>query len=773
MAQEFTIQCPKCGTYYNDLQDVCPYCGEPQPAAELAALPDEYLLAPEPPANYLPAAEDAFYHTGFEDEGEPFADDDIFAVAGDLPEPGYPPPAYDSYDDSYDYPPAPPADTSFGAVGRPDASALPDELTDYGQFAAPYSAAELADEAEQLPEDEAAEFEPAAPARRFRFRRVALGCLGLLLCGGLFYGTLGVLAVRSGLQERAMLAQTEAQTRYQRGQELLAAKSIDLAIAEFERAVKLDPNLREARQALREAQRQAQEQPTPTSQTRSAAAAENFSKAEELFKAENWPEAVQILAQVRDLDANYQAGRVADMLFEANYKLGMQLISPDKISEALAAFEQALVARPDDPQATVERTKAALYVKGMADLATDKLSAIKSFSQLYRTAPKYLDTAQQLQQAYVAYGDALTGEKEWCLAQDQYTEANKLAASPALQSKIETTSQQCREKSPVAAASQPAAVQPGVAITSPITGSVTAITTTGAITSPATTTTTTVAAAPAPATGGSTAAGNIIYSVFNPDEKRWEVLSIPASGSGSPKLLAANATMPALSPNGQILLYRSEDQASEGLHALNLTTGEDVRATIFRQYVLPRWGGENLPFVFNAKDPATGRWQFFEGFADGKSNPIVLGDGRTPAWSPNGKTIAYQGTDPEGNQPGIYLLPFGGGETTRLTSHESDRSPAFSPDGSRIAYMSTQNGNWDIYVVSVSGGQPTQVTTAPGNDGLPVWSPDGTQLAFVSDAGGSWAIHTVSAGGGKPAKVVDWSNTRREDWLMDQIGWGR
>jgi serine/threonine-protein kinase len=231
--------------------------------------------------------------------------------------------------------------------------------------------------------------------------------------------------------------------------------------------------------------------------------------------------------------------------------------------------------------------------------------------------------------------------------------------------------------------------------------------------------------------------------------------------------------MPALSPNGQILLYRSERQDSIGIHALNLTTGEDVRATVNRQHVLPRWGGENLPFIFSAQEPGSDRWQVFEGFADGKSDPIILLDGRTPDWSPNGRTIAFQGTDPAGNQPGIYLRPFGGGEATRLTSHESDRMPVFSPDNARVAYMSTQNGNWDIFVVSAAGGQPVQVAPSPANDGLPAWSPDGNQLAFISDRGGSWAIHVVDLASGNVRKLTEWDGRNRADWLEAQLWWGR
>jgi Tol biopolymer transport system component len=231
--------------------------------------------------------------------------------------------------------------------------------------------------------------------------------------------------------------------------------------------------------------------------------------------------------------------------------------------------------------------------------------------------------------------------------------------------------------------------------------------------------------------------------------------------------------MPAISPNGRILLYRSERQDSIGIHALDLETSNDTRATQFVQHILPRWGSENLPFLFVAEEPGTGRWQIFQGFADGKGDPTNLGDGRTPDWSPDGQLIAFQGTDQEGNNPGIYIRPIGGGTPTRLTTHESDRSPAFSPDGKQIAYMSTQSGNWDVYIVDVPGGEPQPVTAFTGNDGLPTWAPDGSALAYVSDGGGTWGIYTVGLDGSAPTRVADWDGANRADWLTAQIGWIR
>jgi Tol biopolymer transport system component len=231
--------------------------------------------------------------------------------------------------------------------------------------------------------------------------------------------------------------------------------------------------------------------------------------------------------------------------------------------------------------------------------------------------------------------------------------------------------------------------------------------------------------------------------------------------------------MPAVSPDGRSIVYHSERIEAEGFHRFDFATGEDVRITIRPNHILPRWAGDSAEFLFVAQEPGTGRWQVHLGFADGKSDPLILRDGRTADWSPDKSLIAYQGTDPAGNQPGIYLVPYGGGEAERLTTHESDRSPDFSPNGSRLAYMSAANGSWNIYTVGVNGGTPQQVTTTPGNHGLPRWSPDGSQIAYVSDSGGSWAIYVINAGGGTPTRVTAWDGLNHPDWLLAQIDWTR
>ncbi len=60
--------------------------------------------------------------------------------------------------------------------------------------------------------------------------------------------------------------------------------------------------------------------------------------------------------------------------------------------------------------------------------------------------------------------------------------------------------------------------------------------------------------------------------------------------------------------------------------------------------------------------------------------------------------------------------------------------PAWSPDGKRIAFMGggTNASEYDIWVMDADGTNLVQLTDSPGPDGWPAWSPDGTRIAFSS-----------------------------------------
>jgi Tol biopolymer transport system component len=104
------------------------------------------------------------------------------------------------------------------------------------------------------------------------------------------------------------------------------------------------------------------------------------------------------------------------------------------------------------------------------------------------------------------------------------------------------------------------------------------------------------------------------------------------------------------------------------------------------------------------------------------------------AWSPDGRTIAFEQNDQSANQgeenydTEIFTVDVDDGTLHRLTDDTfQDRSPAFSPDGSRLAFGSDWGGTPDVYTVNPDGTGPTRLTnTAAFEFGL-AWSPDGAR----------------------------------------------
>ncbi|HYM12989.1 MAG TPA: protein kinase [Bryobacterales bacterium] len=83
--------------------------------------------------------------------------------------------------------------------------------------------------------------------------------------------------------------------------------------------------------------------------------------------------------------------------------------------------------------------------------------------------------------------------------------------------------------------------------------------------------------------------------------------------------------------------------------------------------------------------------------------------------------------------------------------------PAFSPDGRQIAFAwnGEKEDNLDIYVKRVDSGAPLRLTTDPASDRDPVWSPDGAYLAFVRESGKEGGIYLVPSLGGPERRLTD------------------
>ncbi len=111
----------------------------------------------------------------------------------------------------------------------------------------------------------------------------------------------------------------------------------------------------------------------------------------------------------------------------------------------------------------------------------------------------------------------------------------------------------------------------------------------------------------------------------------------------------------------------------------------------------------------------------------------------TPAWSPDGRTIAF-GSNAAGGRPQLYTVPSdGSGMPVQLRRDNSSAStPSYTRDGKRVIYTIEA----DIRVASIGGDSVSlPVVTGPANDAYPALSPDGRWIAYGSDESGTFQIY--------------------------------
>jgi len=150
-------------------------------------------------------------------------------------------------------------------------------------------------------------------------------------------------------------------------------------------------------------------------------------------------------------------------------------------------------------------------------------------------------------------------------------------------------------------------------------------------------------------------------------------------------------------------------------------------------------------------------------------------DDISPAWSPDGRMIAY--TSYQSLSAGLYFLQVYEGRRITVSVRGGNFSPSWSPDGKKLAFMSTMDGNSEIYVADVDEDslkrgtvRIKRLTFNNGIDTAPTWSPTGRQMAFVSDRGGTPQIYTMDAEGSNVIRVSFGGSTHHDSPAWSPAG---
>lgn len=134
-----------------------------------------------------------------------------------------------------------------------------------------------------------------------------------------------------------------------------------------------------------------------------------------------------------------------------------------------------------------------------------------------------------------------------------------------------------------------------------------------------------------------------------------------------------------------------------------------------------------------------------------------------PAWSPDGKNIAFSSNrnslldnlifdDAE-----IYVINLDNYEIQQLTkARDYSNTPSWSPDGQQIAFMSNRDGDWDIYIMNSDGtGMDENITKNTSSERFPSWSNDGKFIVYHSDRDGNNNLYLYNLETGEETRLTN------------------
>ena len=135
------------------------------------------------------------------------------------------------------------------------------------------------------------------------------------------------------------------------------------------------------------------------------------------------------------------------------------------------------------------------------------------------------------------------------------------------------------------------------------------------------------------------------------------------------------------------------------------------------------------------------------GFGNKNNNDHVLSfDGKMLG-------ISHHSESDHGNSV-VYVLPATGGTPQKVTSKSPSYLHGWSPDGKWLTYTGGRSNEYDIYKISVKGGDEIRLTDSKGLDDGPEYSPNGKYIYFNSVRSGNMQIWRMTADGKRQEQVT-------------------
>ena len=222
---------------------------------------------------------------------------------------------------------------------------------------------------------------------------------------------------------------------------------------------------------------------------------------------------------------------------------------------------------------------------------------------------------------------------------------------------------------------------------------------------------------------------------YEPSYNASSLYLINADGTGQRALttIPGSDVDPAWAPDGKRIAFTSMRDGRKEIYVLTLETGAVTRLTNSTGDIensQPSWSPLSDQIVYTVK--RVGAYQVWSMSDTGQGNVQIVRSGQelwdfAPVWMPDGETILFNQRNLGPSLPWVMTIRFEDREKkdpTKLDLPRPIENVEFSPDGLWMVFESqNEQGNRDIYFMTVTGGDRTRLTNDPKTDFDPVWKP--------------------------------------------------
>jgi TolB protein len=263
------------------------------------------------------------------------------------------------------------------------------------------------------------------------------------------------------------------------------------------------------------------------------------------------------------------------------------------------------------------------------------------------------------------------------------------------------------------------------------------------------------------------AATRIAFSMITPGTNAKELYLVDADGENLERLTNhGNIVLsPAWSLDGTRLAFSSYKTGLPRIYIHELATGRERMIEPLRtgDQMTPAFSpdGQTLAFaVTSGERSGIFSYNFYRNccltlLAGGRWNDI------SPVYSPDGRSLAFNSNRLGTSQPQVYIMPASGGEPDLISPYSFDRpgyfsAPDWSPVGGMIAFHGAiRRGRYHILVARVEDrGRRVRQLTWEGNNEDPSWAPDGRHLAFKGERRWGKGLFVVDVATGNTRTVL-------------------